>query len=247
MAPEILSYEKYDAKADLWSVGAVLYEMSVGRPPFRANNHIELLNKIKRANSRVPFPDEDRDPTKAAAATSVPADIKQLIRMLLRRNPSERADYDAFFKTKALEGLTSPFFTHARGMNALTSPSNPFSPVNTKPAVPSITLLESSRPAPNPPASSNPPANPNALAVQDLPIGPDGQPYDPRLYTVQDTFHVRRKKHRDKDRDSQRDRKDWNATSNGGNSDGSPVSGADTRGNSSRYRATFPIMTNMTF
>jgi serine/threonine-protein kinase ULK/ATG1 len=36
MAPEILRYERYDAKADLWSVGTVLYEMSTGRPPFRA-------------------------------------------------------------------------------------------------------------------------------------------------------------------------------------------------------------------
>lgn len=47
MAPEILRYEKYDAKADLWSVGAVLYEMSVGKPPFRAQNHIELLRKVR--------------------------------------------------------------------------------------------------------------------------------------------------------------------------------------------------------
>ncbi|KAH9974492.1 kinase-like domain-containing protein [Lactifluus volemus] len=46
MAPEILSGQKYDAKADLWSVGAVLYEMSVGKAPFRAANHIELLRKI---------------------------------------------------------------------------------------------------------------------------------------------------------------------------------------------------------
>ena len=46
MAPEILRYEKYDAKADLWSVGAVLYEMAVGRPPFRAANHVELLRRI---------------------------------------------------------------------------------------------------------------------------------------------------------------------------------------------------------
>lgn len=233
MAPEILSYEKYDARADLWSVGAVLYEMSVGRPPFRANNHIELLNKIKRANSRVPFPDEDRDPTKAAAATPVPADIKQLIRMLLRRNPVERADYDEFFKAKALDGLSSPFFAHARGMDALTSTSNPFAPTNARPTVPPITLLESSPISPKSPTHSNPPADPNTLAVQDMPIGPDGQPYDPRLYTVQDTFHVRRKKHRDKDKDRGRG---GNAKSNGGQTD-SPISGTDTRGDSSRCSA----------
>jgi len=57
MAPEILRYEKYDAKADLWSVGAVLYEMAIGKPPFRAMNHIELLKKIEHTKA-IKFPDE---------------------------------------------------------------------------------------------------------------------------------------------------------------------------------------------
>lgn len=56
MAPEILRYEKYDAKADLWSVGAVLYEMSVGKPPFRAQNHIELLRKVRVKRYFTTFP-----------------------------------------------------------------------------------------------------------------------------------------------------------------------------------------------
>src|SRR5690606_19834846 len=38
MAPEMLRFERYDAKADLWSVGTVLYEMITGRAPFRARN-----------------------------------------------------------------------------------------------------------------------------------------------------------------------------------------------------------------
>ena len=47
MAPEILKGEKYDAKSDLWSVGTIIYEMLVGRAPFRAQNHLELLKKIE--------------------------------------------------------------------------------------------------------------------------------------------------------------------------------------------------------
>lgn len=102
MAPEILRYEKYDAKADLWSVGAVLYETAVGRPPFRAQNHIELLKKIEHAKG-VRFPDEDpaaleKDPV----LKPVPTDIKKLIRSLLKRFPAERASFDEFFNSTAL-------------------------------------------------------------------------------------------------------------------------------------------------
>lgn len=106
MAPEILRYEKYDAKADLWSVGAVLYEMAVGKPPFRAQNHIELIKRIENAKS-VKFPDED--PVYVAKVQSegeelkpVPSDIKTLIRTLLRKTPTERSTYEDFFGSTAL-------------------------------------------------------------------------------------------------------------------------------------------------
>ncbi|KAH7911507.1 kinase-like protein [Hygrophoropsis aurantiaca] len=105
MAPEILRYEKYDAKADLWSVGAVLYEMSVGKPPFRAQNHVELLKKIEHSKG-IKFPDEDQSRAPAPSGTDeptpVPPDVKKLIRMLLKRQPAERASFDEFFKSLAL-------------------------------------------------------------------------------------------------------------------------------------------------
>ncbi|THU83643.1 Pkinase-domain-containing protein [Dendrothele bispora CBS 962.96] len=113
MAPEILAYKKYDAKADLWSVGAVLYETAVGRPPFRAQNHIELLKKIEKS-SGIKFPDED--PTSSAAknggggseALPVPSDVKKLIRMLLKQKPAERASFDEFFGSTALQKSKFP-------------------------------------------------------------------------------------------------------------------------------------------
>lgn len=99
MAPEILRYEKYDAKADLWSVGAVLFEMSVGRPPFRAQNHVDLLRKIERGEDKIKFPDEKKlDEDSDKVPTKVSPDVKALIRGLLKRNPSERMGFDDFFR-----------------------------------------------------------------------------------------------------------------------------------------------------
>jgi len=111
MAPEILRYEKYDAKADLWSVGAVLFEMCVGKPPFRAANHVELLKKIERGEDRIKFPDErsagslQREADRRAKDGERPLphphlvsnDLKDLIRLLLRKKPVERGSFEELF------------------------------------------------------------------------------------------------------------------------------------------------------
>ena len=93
MAPEILRYEKYDAKADLWSVGTVLHEMLVGKPPFRAANHVELLRKIEKGDDRIRFPED----------IVISDNMKKLIRSLLKRNPVERSSFEAFFKNSVIQ------------------------------------------------------------------------------------------------------------------------------------------------
>ncbi|BFZ62711.1 Serine/threonine-protein kinase [Saitoella coloradoensis] len=90
MAPEILRYEKYDAKADLWSVGAVLFEALTGRPPFRAQNHVELLRRIERAGSSgVRWPEE--------ALSNVSGEMREFVGGLLKKEPGERMDFGEFF------------------------------------------------------------------------------------------------------------------------------------------------------
>ncbi|KAB8336877.1 hypothetical protein FH972_021185 [Carpinus fangiana] len=89
MAPEILRYEKYDAKADLWSVGTVLYELMTGKPPFRAANHVDLLRKIERAMDRIRFPDE----------CIISEDMQKVIRALLKKMPTERLSWEGFFQS----------------------------------------------------------------------------------------------------------------------------------------------------
>lgn len=104
MAPEILRYEKYNAKADLWLVGAVLYEMCCGRPPYKALNHIELLKTIERAHDHVKFP--------LVQTQEVIEPLKRVIRSLLKYNPAERVLFAEFFADELiitpLHGLDVP-------------------------------------------------------------------------------------------------------------------------------------------
>lgn len=111
MAPEILRYEKYDAKVDLWSVGAVLFEMAVGKPPFKALNHVELLKKIERNEDRIRFPDEEplsrdemEDYSDIKNAPPVAPDIKELIRKLLKKKPVMRMSFNEFFDCQVWAG-----------------------------------------------------------------------------------------------------------------------------------------------
>lgn len=128
MAPEILRYEKYDAKADLWSVGAVLFEMAVGRPPFRAQNHVELLRKIEKGEDRIRFPDEQRPNSAEEAAAApvkslpVPEDIKELIRRLLKRQPVPRMSFEDFFTSRVWEGYVRPPPARPRSNSSRGSP-----------------------------------------------------------------------------------------------------------------------------
>jgi len=86
MAPEILQHQRYDAKADLWSVGTVLFEMIAGRPPFNGENHIDLLRNIQRKAVRLP-------PNVRVSKACV-----NLLRLLLNRNPLSRAGFKEFFE-----------------------------------------------------------------------------------------------------------------------------------------------------
>eukprot|EP00500_Bicosoecida_sp_ms1_P002822 CAMPEP_0203809806 /NCGR_PEP_ID=MMETSP0115-20131106/2542_1 /ASSEMBLY_ACC=CAM_ASM_000227 /TAXON_ID=33651 /ORGANISM="Bicosoecid sp, Strain ms1" /LENGTH=317 /DNA_ID=CAMNT_0050718565 /DNA_START=570 /DNA_END=1519 /DNA_ORIENTATION=- len=92
MAPEILRYQRYDAKADLWSVGTIMYEMLAKRPPFGGRNHVELLANIERQELRLP------------EGITISKECLGLLRILLRRNPVQRASFEEFFESRFVSG-----------------------------------------------------------------------------------------------------------------------------------------------
>ncbi|KAL5209424.1 hypothetical protein ABZP36_005047 [Zizania latifolia] len=57
MAPEVMQAQKYDAKADLWSVGIILYQLVTGSPPFTGNSQIQLLRNILNTHE-IRFPSD---------------------------------------------------------------------------------------------------------------------------------------------------------------------------------------------
>ncbi|RVW44482.1 Serine/threonine-protein kinase ATG1c [Vitis vinifera] len=103
MAPEIMQLQKYDAKADLWSVGAILFQLVTGRTPFTGNNQIQLLQNIVKS-SELHFPPDNND---------LSADCKDLCQKLLRRNPVERLTFEEFFN--------HPFLSRKQPDEALSS------------------------------------------------------------------------------------------------------------------------------
>lgn len=95
MAPEILTFQRYDAKADLWSAGAVLFEMIAGRPPYNGQNQSELVHNIRTKEIRLP------------SGTRITQSCVAIIQMLLQRTPSRRATFERFLQAEFLRAPSS--------------------------------------------------------------------------------------------------------------------------------------------
>ena len=80
MSPEQIRGEPLDARADIYSLGCVLFELLAGKPPFASPNANDLLNKHVSAT---PPAIESLNPN---ATTSV----SKLIRQMLAKKPSDR-------------------------------------------------------------------------------------------------------------------------------------------------------------
>ncbi|XP_047684017.1 serine/threonine-protein kinase ULK1 isoform X1 [Prionailurus viverrinus] len=86
MAPEVIMSQHYDGKADLWSIGTIVYQCLTGKAPFQASSPQDLRLFYERSKTLVPtIPRE----------TSAP--LRQLLLALLQRNHKDRMDFDEFF------------------------------------------------------------------------------------------------------------------------------------------------------
>lgn len=83
MAPEQLLGEYVDARADLYSVGCVLFELVTGRVPFRG---VDLQSVVARHLYQQPAKPSD-------LVRDVPGDLDDLVLNLLSKSPRDRLGY----------------------------------------------------------------------------------------------------------------------------------------------------------
>jgi serine/threonine-protein kinase len=90
MAPEQIRGESVDARADLWALGVVLYEMVTGRRPFDGQHEIAIAHAIVHSEPVRP----------SVLRPELPPELDALIMKLLARDPSDRpASADAVADT----------------------------------------------------------------------------------------------------------------------------------------------------
>jgi len=80
MSPEQASGNTVDFRTDLWSLGAVLYEMLAGKPPFRGETQLQVLHAVVY----------DDPPGLREVRPGLAAEIETIVVQALQKDPSKR-------------------------------------------------------------------------------------------------------------------------------------------------------------
>ena len=99
MAPEQVRGEAVDYRADIFSFGAVLYEMLSGKPAFGGDSSVETMNAILKSDPA------EIDPT----TVKISPGLDRIVRHCLEKNPADRfqSARDLTFALEALSGSGS--------------------------------------------------------------------------------------------------------------------------------------------
>jgi eukaryotic-like serine/threonine-protein kinase len=99
MSPEQVRGQTIDHRSDIFSFGAVLYEMASGRRAFRGDSSVETMNAILK----------DEVPEISASGVQVSPGLERIIRRCLEKKPERRfqSASDLAFAVEALSGTSS--------------------------------------------------------------------------------------------------------------------------------------------
>ncbi|XP_053424549.1 serine/threonine-protein kinase ULK2 isoform X3 [Nycticebus coucang] len=154
MAPEVIMSQHYDAKADLWSIGTVIYQCLVGKPPFQANSPQDLRMFYEKNRSLMPSIPRETSPY-----------LANLLLGLLQRNQKDRMDFETFFSHPFLEQVPVkkscpvPVPVYASSVSASSCGSSPSCRFASPPSLPDMQHIQEEN------LSSPPLGPPNYLQV----------------------------------------------------------------------------------
>jgi len=103
MAPEQTRGEEVDARADVWSLGAVLYQMLAGRQPFVGGSSAAVIYSVLH----------EEPPPLSRLRPEVPRELERIVSRMLERDPERRyADADEVLsELRRAQGLASTTLT----------------------------------------------------------------------------------------------------------------------------------------
>ncbi len=112
MAPEqLFGSAEVDARADVWSIGAILYEMLCGRPPFDMPTFTKICAEL--ATDHMP-------PSLVARRPEVTPELEKVVMKCFLRPPAERMQNVADLAGELLEAVQAPFAQAMRARIAAT-------------------------------------------------------------------------------------------------------------------------------
>jgi serine/threonine protein kinase len=101
MAPEQWSDEPQDARADIYSLGAMFYQMLCGEVPFKGNSIAAIMKKHLTVEA----------PSLASQGVEVPPQIEAVVRHALEKDPQYRTPSAEEFANELREAMTSAHTT----------------------------------------------------------------------------------------------------------------------------------------
>ncbi|BFZ19050.1 hypothetical protein BsWGS_22085 [Bradybaena similaris] len=108
MAPEIVQRSGHGKAVDWWSLGALMYDMLTGQPPFSGENRKKTIDKILRAKLSLP--------------PYLTNEARGLLKKLLKKNPSDRLGSGP---DDAAPIKSHPFFRHINWRDLLNKKIEP--------------------------------------------------------------------------------------------------------------------------
>ncbi|TRY65343.1 hypothetical protein DNTS_017863 [Danionella cerebrum] len=114
VAPEVLGPEKYDKSCDMWSLGVIMYILLCGYPPFYSNHRVPLSPGMRKRirNGQYEFPNPEW--------SQVSEEAKQLIRQLLKTDPTDRMTITEFMEHSWISKSLKVPQTHLHTSQVLT-------------------------------------------------------------------------------------------------------------------------------